>query len=665
MKRIPCLIAMLATLCAAAHGAVTRVRIEGMRPLAAAQALESLGGRLSHVRASAPSPSRADDAAFLLRQLLRRDGHADATVAWRVSGRDEITLTVDAGVRRTLGKVSVRGTGADDAQRFAKLFAKPAEKDRALRVGPPPFREADIPTGLAAILQDLQARGYWSATTKVASRQEGASNGEVRIVLEVNPGPLCHIATPVVTSIDGRGVKLATGAAVGFVGRPATTKQLNAMRFAVEEAVLERGYPEAHVRMTRGAGDDCFTPRFELDLGTRVKLRKLDLAGIQRTDPRRITARLDGMPGTWYDQSLMNQRIREFLATGAFSSARVETREVAPRVIDATLHFEEARAREAGLAVGYGSYQGPIVRGTLIDRNWFGKLWGMNAGVEISARGLLGDVRVTDPWAGGSDVAVYGRGYALIYSRDGYDSYDSGGELGAIWKPAPAWQLELLGGLSAVNVQGDGLPRSELGETLYLRPRVRFVPTLDLRDNPVLPEDGWHVSTPLELGAAVGSVSSGYMTAGLNAGWFRGFSRKWRLGLGGEWGVLVPTGAGTELPIDLRLFNGGSRSVRSFGERELGPSADGHPTGGQASWSANIELTREIGGLVKAVGFVDAGRLAETYGGMGDAKVEIAPGAGLRVDLPIGPVRLEYGYNATRDSGEPRGTLHFAIGHAF
>ena len=665
MKRIACMIAMLAALCVDALGAATRVRIEGMQALAAAQALESLGGRLSHVRASAPSPSRADDAAFLLRQLLRRDGHADATVAWRLSGRDEITLTVEAGMRRTLAKVLVRGVAADDAQRFARLFAQPAAKDRPLRVGPPPFREADIPKGLAEILQDLQARGYWSATAEVVSRSEGKAKGEVRIVLEVNPGPLCHITPPVVASVDGRGVKLASTAAAQFVGRPATTKHLNAMRFAVEEAVLGRGYPEARIHMARGTGDDCFTPSFQLDLGTRVKLRTLELDGLQRTDPRRITARLKDMQGTWYDQSLMNRRIRDFLATGAFASARVETREVAPRVIDATLHFEEAHAREAGLAVGYGSYQGPIVRGTLVDRNWFGKLWGMNAGVEISARGLLGDVRVTDPWAGGSDVAVHGRGYALIYHRDGYDSYDSGGEVGAIWKPAPAWQLELIGGLSAVNVQGDGLPRSELGETLYLRPRVRFVPSLDLRDNPVLPEDGWHVSAPLELGAAVGSVSSGYMTAGLNTGWFRGISRKWRIGLGGEWGVLVPTGEGTELPIDLRLFNGGSRSVRSFGERELGPSADGHPTGGQASWSTNIELTREIAGLVKAVGFVDAGRLAETHGRMGDAKVEIAPGAGLRVDLPIGPVRLEYGYNATRDPGEPRGTLHFAIGHAF
>lgn len=664
MKRAACLLAMWLA-ATATNTAATRVRIEGMRPLAATQALESLGGRLSQVRASPPSPSRADDAAFLLCQLLRRDGHADATVAWRVSAPDEITLSVRSGLRLTQGKVRVRGVSGDDAERFAKLYAKPASKDRPLRIGPPPFREADVAVGLAAVVQDLQARGHWSATARVASRSTGPERGAVAVVLEVQAGPLCHIASPVVESIDGRGVKLAGSAAAPFVGRPATTKQLNAMRVAVEEAILGRGYPEARIHMDRGAGSTCFTPFFHLDLGTRVRLREIHLEGLQRTDPQRVSARLEGMRGDWYDQALMNRRIRGFLATGAFGSARVETREVAPRVVDATLHFDEARAREVGVALGYGSYQGPIVRGTLVDRNLFGKLWGMNAGIEVSGRGLLGDIRVTDPWVGGSEVSVHGRGYALVYNRDGYDSYDSGGELGALWKPAPGWQLELLGGLSAVNVQGDGLPKSALGETLYLRPRVRFVPSLDHRDNPVLPQEGWHLSAPLEVGAAVGSVSSGYLMTGLNGGWFRGFGRKWQLGLGGDWGLLVPTGDGDELPIDLRLFNGGSRSVRSFPERELGPSLGGHPTGGQVAWSANVEVARDIRGLVKAVGFVDAGQLSETHGRIGDADVEVAPGAGLRLDLPIGPVRLEYGYNLTRDPGEPRGTLHFAIGHAF
>jgi outer membrane translocation and assembly module TamA len=68
---------------------------------------------------------------------------------------------------------------------------------------------------------------------------------------------------------------------------------------------------------------------------------------------------------------------------------------------------------------------------------------------------------------------------------------------------------------------------------------------------------------------------------------------------------------------------------------------------------------------MRAVAFVDAGTLSRTFSELGSAEVEVAAGLGVRLDLPIGPVRLEYGYNLTRDADEPTGALHFAIGVAF
>ena len=51
--------------------------------------------------------------------------------------------------------------------------------------------------------------------------------------------------------------------------------------------------------------------------------------------------------------------------------------------------------------------------------------------------------------------------------------------------------------------------------------------------------------------------------------------------------------------------------------------------------------------------------------GLDFASPEIAVGMGIRLDLPVGPIRFEYGHNLTRDEGEPSGTWHFAIGTAF
>ena len=82
-------------------------------------------------------------------------------------------------------------------------------------------------------------------------------------------------------------------------------------------------------------------------------------------------------------------------------------------------------------------------------------------------------------------------------------------------------------------------------------------------------------------------------------------------------------------------------------------------------WNANFELIRKFTDTVRAVAFVDAGSLSRDYDEIGSADIELAAGLGLRLDLPIGPVRFEYGFNMTRDSGEPAGAFHFAIGTAF
>jgi hypothetical protein len=50
-------------------GAETAVRITGMKGKTEGQVLELMGGRLAHVRSDDASPSRADDAAFLVRQM--------------------------------------------------------------------------------------------------------------------------------------------------------------------------------------------------------------------------------------------------------------------------------------------------------------------------------------------------------------------------------------------------------------------------------------------------------------------------------------------------------------------------------------------------------------------------------------------------------------------
>jgi len=645
-------------------GAQTRVRIVGLQTKSEAEVLELMGGRLVHVHADPASPSRADDAAFILRQLLEQDGYVYVQVNWRIIHAREILLTVREGGRLTLGRLDVRGEPPEDARRLSQIYSRPATQNRPFGAGPAPFREADVEDGLELIVQDLQALGYWAAEARLASQVVNPRDGFVDLVIDVNRGPLFRIGEPTITSADGRGVVRAGTTAAAFVGMPANTANLNSMRTAVQEAFTSRGYPDVRVLMDSDLQPPLYVPEFIFDLGQRVRLNQVFVEGLQRTNPARVRQRLRGLEGEWYNEAAMNRRLRQFLATGAFSAARVETDEIAPRSINAILRMEEARAKEVSFAAGFGSYEGGIFRASYSDRNFLGQLRNFTSGFEISSRGLLGEVSLTDPWLFGSDYSLTGRLYALSRSHEGYETFETGLGL-ASGRTFGNYSVELSAGWSIVNLSEDGLPRAELGETVYNHPRLGLVQLLDFRDSAVLPTRGWHLRWPLQVGAAIGDDSTTYFSTGLQGGWYHRFSRTWQLGLGGELALLIPSGDGTDLPIDLRLFTGGARSVRSFPERRLGPTAASYPTGGEAYWVTNAELVRALAGPLKLVGFADAGALARDYPDLGTASVEVALGLGLRLDLPVGPVRLEYGHNMTQDAGEPSGTWHFAIGITF
>ncbi len=645
--------------------AETTIEIRGLKNQSSSQVLGLMGGRLEHVRKGEATAARADDAAFLTRQVLQKDGYAQVQVDGRVASRSSIVLTVREGARLALGKVIISGVPDEMNAKLVKLYERPAEKDRPLASGNPPFREEDVEKGLSYLRQELNAQAYWDAEVEITKRETEAATGQVNVEIAVRMGRRFTIGTPNVASSDSRGLIRTKTTVEPYIGKMATTGNLNAMRSAVDEAFISRGYPDAKITMGRLLAEAKFVPEFSIDLGVRVRLNQVHTKGLVITNPNRVTSRMKVLEGDWYNEAAMNKRIRGLLATGAFSSVRVETHAVAEKRIDATLHLEEGKAREMSFAVGVDSYHGPLFRASYADRNLWGQLLGFSSGFEVSAKGLLGEVKLTDPWLFGSDVSGTLRAFALSYSREGYDSLETGLDAVVAWKVGEHYSVDVLVGSSVVNLSGAGLPNSELGETLYLHQRLRLTQRLDFRDSPVLPKTGWHVESPFELGAAVGTDSSAYASTSVQGGWYHKINAKYEIALGGQLGLLIPTGDGKTLPIDVRYFNGGSNSVRSFPDRELGPSVNGYPTGGEGSWNANAELFRTLAGSVKGLLFFDAGGLSRGYDELGSAKINLATGLGVRLDLPIGPVRLEYGYNLTQDRGEPDGTLHFAIGATF
>lgn len=640
------------------------IRIEGMRSMDADEALDLLGDRLEYVRERPPTAARAGDAAFLLENLMLRQGFQRPSVAWTIQG-DTIRLRVDEGRRLAIGEVKLPGLPEEEALRLGRLFQLPGQERVLTRGQAPPFREDDVGEGLKLIEADYRSRGYWRAQATETGRAEPSGDGEISFVISVDPGPLHHIGEPRFDGVPDEMLADLRATAAPYVGRLADTDRLTRLRGDIESRFRRGGYPLETFKMNRILGDGRLTPRFIVAIGERQRFGDLRVVGLEKTREDRVTARFADLQDDWFDAESFDSRLRKLLATGAFSSIRLETDTDGEGMLDATLHVSEGRARGASTYIGAGSYEGAIFGVKYHDRNLFGNLWNFSAGAEFTSRGTLGEIRLSDPWLFDTDTYLGLRLFSVTRSQEGYDKFEAGLSAEFSRDLGRHFDASLTYGASLVNTSSTGIPRAQLGETVYIHQFLRAELAYDRRDSPVTPANGYHLNALLEGGSVTGDLSSSYVKFETLAAGYIPAGRRAQINLGARAGLLVPSSGPDKFPIDLRLFSGGPDTVRSFPFREMGPRAlNGDPLGGEAYWVANAEYVRSLVGPLKAVAFLDAGHLADDAA-LDFGSPELAAGLGLRLDLPIGPIRLEYGHNLTQDPGEPSGTWHFAIGVAF
>ena len=91
----------------------------------------------------------------------------------------------------------------------------------------------------------------------------------------------------------------------------------------------------------------------------------------------------------------------------------------------------------------------------------------------------------------------------------------------------------------------------------------------------------------------------------------------------------------------------------------------GPASGGEALLILNGEFRFPIWNALKGVAFYDAGNVYADVDNVDATDLRHVLGAGLRLETPIGPLRLEYGGKLDREPDESIGELFLAIGWAF
>jgi len=218
-----------------------------------------------------------------------------------------------------------------------------------------------------------------------------------------------------------------------------------------------------------------------------------------------------------------------------------------------------------------------------------------------------------------------------------------------------------------------------LSEPNWLSP-ITTLWTYDRTDNPFAATRGWYLAVELEQAGDLTFSDYQYTRGTIDGAIFGKASEEIVLGWHLRTGAILPyegslfEGNVTSDAIvhpQKRFFAGGPQSVRGFGLNLLGPTVlvldedecsgydsfdscaqdlppgdfSERPLGGNSVFEGSVEARFRAGDRWTVAAFVDFGQVWET---INDRTPLVAtPGAGVRFRSPVGPLRLDVGYNPT------------------
>lgn len=212
----------------------------------------------------------------------------------------------------------------------------------------------------------------------------------------------------------------------------------------------------------------------------------------------------------------------------------------------------------------------------------------------------------------------------------------------------------------------------EAGE--YLETKFRAGLAYDTRNSSRFATKGQRTDLRAELGGPFGGDVFFYKFELGHSRYIKGLFNGHLLELGARTGTVKEYGDTEFVPIFERYFIGGLDSLRGYRYRDVGPRDEfGEPLGGNTYWFASAEYSVPLFGdalasgrgvSVRAAAFYDIGMVYEKSFHWDFKQYADNWGLGLRLNLPIGPLRLDYGVPIHNGSGKAgSGKFQFSVGY--
>ena len=643
------------------------------------------------------SPARADDLAFFLEVFYRKHGYAKVNVQYVIESGDRLRLDINEGPRFLLSQVIFDGNAHEPPDKLFEYLVGPTRERYSRMEKRLPFVAADLEEGTHLVQRFYIAQGFLNAVVDAPRDRFQAESNDVDVTVPVHEGRQYFFGNIIFGGQTVYGSEALRGQITDLLQRPYTDVRVDDIPRRLEAYFKARGYYDVKV-MADGAPDEAVNGRVPVHIvvspGAVYHFDGVTVNGLRRLHPSFVTKRFTRLEGKTYSPDVLDERFRTLMKTGQFNLLQIKPVPVDGHLLRLDISAEEAKSKEFGFWGGFDTYEGALAGVQVGDRDLFGYGRPLTATIEVSQRSYRGEILYEDPFFFDTDFVFTARAFALTFDYDGYTKFEVGGRFELSRKITKYDEASLTFSARHVDITDSQIrPSVLLGPDEYQVDTIGLTNTLDMRESPYVNPRGFLVGNTLDVASSAlgsdiefvrGTMRVGYylpfgpkpLTPGVvedqpAGGPFQRWFRQSSIAFGARGGIihsLTDSGSdeATAIPIDERFFNGGATTVRSFGERELGPHDNhGHPVGGEFFTVFNVEYTFPIFGELQGAVFTDAGNLLPTSEDIGLGDMRYAIGAGLRYKLPVGPIRLDYGVNPDPREFEDFGAFHFSFGFAF
>lgn len=469
------------------------------------------------------------------------------------------------------------------------------------------------------------------------------------------------------------------------------------------------------LRVKRIANTETGTMDLEYNIeeGQKSFVEKIEIRGNTKTKDRVIRRELAIAPGETFD--MVRVKVSKRRLEGLQYFEKVDTQPDAdptlpPNRKNLIIGVEEKNTGNVSFGAGFSSVDSLVGFAEFSQGNFdlFHPPTFTGGGQKLRLRLQLGTERqdytlsFIEPWFLGRKISfgvdLYHRDLNFQSVNDLYTETRTGGKLSltkALWSDyfigSISYTLEnvgidlnngLHGDIEVIEYDDTGrpiprvLPRNvpqdilnEQGDSLVSK--VGMSLAYDTRNSVLLPDAGQRTSFSGDVASSALGGERDYYQLELRTAWyFRGFAKGHVLELTGRGGVTEGYN-GDDVPFYDRFYLGGLYSLRGFKYRDVSPREPGfdEPIGGRTYSFASAEyslpiINQEKGAGVRFAVFYDIGFVNSDAYDFNGSNFSDDWGIGLRLNLPIGPLRLDYAFPIHHDQySDGGGRFQFGVGY--